>query len=353
MERSLSLVLDEMGKISLTLETMEAKKLDEFIIKNFNSSDEIRKKYKYKIQPFLEQYKDFITRVETDNNKKYNGSIVITELQNDLSIKKKKVLYKKQLIIFKEITKNKKFITALQNRDYINAINAEKNNEKYKRIFSDYYGIEIKFKCDSEDKFRRVMGQWRNSIKELHRYYDLIRTVLKEYKNRYKELELDSPAVIYSSYLAGQKVRYETELELEKQSDYRFEQAIRESFKNKAENVDDVKEPNRYINYADEEGYPGDLEHLNKSHISAQTIGEESFVSENRNYDLEYLNNVEDTIHNSEEPIRYQSGADEEGYPGDLERLDNSQYKVGDSDMFINKTKNFNNGHHRLFKFDN
>ena len=45
MERCLSLVLDKEAGISLTLEKMEAKALDEYISKNFTSSEDARKKY--------------------------------------------------------------------------------------------------------------------------------------------------------------------------------------------------------------------------------------------------------------------------------------------------------------------
>lgn len=277
MERSLSLVLDEMGNISLTLEKMEAKELDKYIIKNFNSSEEIRKKYEIKINDYLRQHQAFITKVEIYNDKRYAGSIVITELQNDLSVKKKKVLYKKDMIIFKEITKNKKFVTALQERDYINFHSAVKEHKPYKRIFSEDYGIEIKFKCHSIDKFNRIMGQWRNLIKDLDRYYEIVRTVLKEYKNRYKELGLDSPDVVYSKYLIA-------------------------------------KEEKR------------------KLEVSDKSTG---------------LNNK----NMIDEPIRYKSGADEEDYPGDLERWGTDQIRTEELEegMTNSKTKSLNNGHHKLF----
>lgn len=303
MERCLSLVLDEMGKISLTLEKMDSKKLDEYISKNFNSSEEIRKKYEKKIEPYLEQYKAFITKVELYNEKKYAGSIVITELQNDLTIKKKKVLYKKDMIIFREITKNKKFVLALENRDYINYRNAEKDGQKYDRIFSDYFGMEIRFRCTSDGKFNRTMGRWRNIIKDLNRYYDLVRRVLKEYKERYRDLGLDSPDVVYSKYLAGQEVRHLSLLEEEMQSDFEFAQAVKR----------------------------GDKQALDL------VIHEEEYRQENSK--------------EFEEPVRYKSGADEEDYPGDLERWDNSQVSTIEQEegMTNSKTKSLNNGHHKLF----
>lgn len=333
MERYLSLVLDEMGQISLTLEKMEARELDAYIIKNFNSSAEIRQKYSKEINLYLEQHKDFIAKVERDNNKKYAGSIVITELEDNLSIKKKKVLYKKDMIVFKEITKNKKFVSALQNRDYINYHAALKNNTRYDRIFNDYFGIEIRFKCVSDDKFNRIMGSWRNDIKNLNRYYDLIRTVLKEYKNRYKELKLDSPDVVYSKYLINKK---ETVKAKEVNEEFLSQD---EQFIEQPDILNIIEEPPRYVSGADEEDYPGDLEKNDNSQISTM--------------ELKYI--PEPEIREAEKIERFVSGTDEEGYPGDLERNDNSQISTIELEegMSFGKTKTLSNGHHKLFDFDN
>ena len=207
------------------------------------------------------------------------------------------------MIIFREITKNKKFVLALENRDYINYQSALKNEERYDRIFSDYFGKEIRFRCTSEAKFNRTMGQWRNAIKDLNRYYDLIRKVLKEYKERSRDLDLDSPDVVYSRYLAGQEVRYQSWLEEEKQSDYEFAQAVLKGDKQAidlASHIDDYKE---------------------------------------------------EKIDKMEEPVRYVSGADEEEYPGDLERWETSQVSTVELEegMSNSKTKSLNNGHHKLF----
>ncbi len=276
MERCLSLVLDKDCKISLTLEKMEAKSLDEYISKNFTSSEDIRKKYAKKIEPYLNDHQNFIKEVEDNNERHYAGSIVITELQDDLTVKRIKVLYKKDIRVFKEISKSKEFILAIENRDYINYINSIKNETKYNRIFSEYYGRELKFRSENPNNFKRVMGSWRNAIKESYRYYEIIRIVLKEYEQRYKELRLDSPTVIYSKYLQEKGLeRKNRELEEEitaldnLQKGDNFERSL-------LMHEDDYKkedEPIRYKTYADEDGYPGDLD-------DSYTLGQYSNIDE-------------------------------------------------------------------------
>ena len=112
--------------IQLTLETMESKELDAYISKNFNSSEEIRKKYASKINSFLEQYKSLIDRVEGETGRKFSGSIVVTELDENLILERKRVIYKREMILFRKVTSIKKFLLALEQRDYINKQSAIK-----------------------------------------------------------------------------------------------------------------------------------------------------------------------------------------------------------------------------------
>lgn len=254
MERSLSLVLNGRKSSTMLLQdvtylelvTMESKELDEFISKKFNSSDEIRKKYSSVIIPFLEKNSTFLTRVENETGKKYEGSIVITEFHDDLTIERKKVLYKRDMILFKEIIKNKKFMLVLENYDYLCSQSAYRNHEKYRRIFPEYYGKELRFHCFNDEQFRKIIGQWRTSLKQSSYYYDIVRTILKEYQSRYKELDLGSLDVIYSEYLGKKKKDNIASLEQE------F--AYFDSLKSEYEG------PKRYPKIYDEDGYPGDLE---------------------------------------------------------------------------------------------
>lgn len=281
MERCLSLVLDKEARISLTLEKMEARELDEYISKNFTSSEDVRKKYSKQIEAYLAGHQNFIKEVEENNGKSYAGSIVITELQDDLTVKRIKVLYKKDIRIFKEISKNKKFILAVENRDYINYINSIKNKENYYRIFAEYYAKELRFRSENPNHFKRITGSWREAIKESRYYYEIIRRVLKEYEQRYKELKLDSPTVVYSKYLEERSiVRKNKELEeeitsldnLQKGDSLEHSLLMHEDDYRKEDEGDLItdeeiamlfrkpEQPIRYKTYADEEGYPGDLD---------------------------------------------------------------------------------------------
>lgn len=281
MERCLSLVLDKEARISLTLEKMEAKALDEYISKNFTSSEDVRKKYSKQIESYLAEHQNFIKEVEESNGKSYAGSIVITELQDDLTVKRIKVLYKKDIRIFKEISKNKKFILAVENRDYINYINSIKNKENYYRIFAEYYAKELRFRSENLNHFKRITGSWREAIKESRYYYEIIRRVLKEYEQRYKELKLDSTTVVYSKYLEERSiVRKNKELEeeitsldnLQKGDSLEHSLLMHEDDYRKEDEGDLItdeeiamlfrkpEQPIRYKTYADEEGYPGDLD---------------------------------------------------------------------------------------------
>lgn len=334
MERYLSLVLDRDDNISLTLEKMEARELDIYISKNFNSSEEIREKYKHIIEPYLEQHKNYLA---SKTHKR--GRIVITELQENLITEEKRVVYKKSLIIFHEITKIKKFIDILQDRDYIRSA----NNEEYKRIFSPDYGVEIKFHTQSPNKYNKVMGRWRNVIKDYTLYYDLIRRVLKEYEEirlepMYKDLQLPTLDAVYSEYLKEKKKNLEQRRINALEKDEDLEEILKEIYEQ--ELLLQTEEPTRYKSGADEEEYPGDLERLDNSQSRIEKI----------DYAFENIP-IQKNLNQVEEPIRYKSGADEEEYPGDLERLDNSQISTLELYEGISngKTKTLNNGHHKLF----
>ena len=312
MERCLSLVLDKEARISLTLEKMESKALDEYISKNFVSSEDIRKKYSKQIETYLAEHQNFIKEVEENNGKRYAGSIVITELQDDLTVKRIKVLYKKDIRIFKEISKNKKFMLAIENRDYINYVNSIKNRENYYRIFLEYYAKELRFRSENPKHFKRIMGSWREAIKESKFYYDIIRRVLKEYEQRYKELKLDSPTVVYSKYLEERSIaRKNKELEEEitsldnlqkgdslersllvHETDYKKEDLITDE--DLAQLFKPVNEPVRYKTYADEEGYPGDLD-------DAYTPGHYSNMDKLVDEEEIFSNQKTKTLHNNDQ----------------------------------------------------
>ncbi len=261
MEWNLSLALDKNAQISLDLVHMESKQLDEYVSSVFISSEDVRKKYATQIEKFLDQHREFIKKIEADIHRPYAGGIVITELKEDLSVKKIKVLYKKDIVVFEEIIKNKKFILDLENRDYINFINAYKNNKEYSRLFADYYAKNIRFRSLEPKKFSRIINSWQKAIKESPRYYEIIRIVLKEYENRYKNLGLDSLTVVYSKYMKEKDLeRKSKELEMQSLDNLNNEENLELELLMYEEDYKSEKPPRRYKTYADEEGYPGDLD---------------------------------------------------------------------------------------------
>lgn len=264
MERCLSLVLDTEAKISLILEKMEARELDEYILENFTSSEDVRQKYSKQIDAYLTEYKDFIEEVEESNGKRCAGRIVITERQDDLSVNPIKVLYLKDIIIFKEVIRNRAFMLKIEKKDF-----EHKDLQDYRRIFSDYHGKGLYFKSERASQFNRIVNSWYAQVKSFNSCYEIIRRVLKIYKKISKDEGFDSPDVVYSKYLKEQytsrkikKLKEEFGLLEKFQDDDELEQYLLMNEYNHMEDVNshESEEPTRYKTYADEDGYPGDLE---------------------------------------------------------------------------------------------
>ena len=97
MKRYLSIVLDEKCMVSKTIIDGDSFKLDEYVSKRYNNSEEIRQEYDFIVDEFLERNKQMIENIEKKNNKKYRGQIVILEVLNDGSLKRVKVLYKNDM----------------------------------------------------------------------------------------------------------------------------------------------------------------------------------------------------------------------------------------------------------------
>lgn len=322
MTRSLTLLLNG-GKsntmpldqaISLNLETMDSRDLDDYVSKSFNSSEEIRKKYADQINPFLEKHRNLIEKIESETGRSFQGSIVITELDEKLMLERKRVLYKKDIIVFKEIIKKIRFLLAIVNRDYINWINAQKKGEKYTRLFPEYYGRSFNHYSDNNNQFQRIRGEWLNSVKDNPNYYEFIRRILKEYEGRYKGLGLDSPDVVYSKYLEDKERKKQERQE-----------AKQEAINSKEyENIPLVdSKPDRVPNFADEDGYLGDLEDWNSP--------------KKENDDIIVESNVDDEI-----VPRFPNDADEPGYTGDLEDWSRNTEEKG-------KTMTLHNNYSKMF----
>ena len=103
MESSLSLVLDEEGKISLTLFGGSNSEVDEYTIKNFASSEDVRKKYEKQINEFLLKNNNYFTVLANNIYKRTrvkNSEILelliysaYIEEQSKLEEKEKQIMY--------------------------------------------------------------------------------------------------------------------------------------------------------------------------------------------------------------------------------------------------------------------
>ena len=201
MERTLSLVLDDEGKLSLTLMCDEAVKIDEFITNRFENSDQIREHFKEQIDSFLEKNKNYLDSVSRKTGKKFRGRIVILEArENNKNIEyiEKRVLYKKHLVAFKELVKDentmKKFLQ-LENIGY--------NMYGFRRLISPFLSREIKYtnyKVISQTDFLR-----RELKKEKNNFYDILRLIIKAYESERKQRKLKTIDAIYKEYQNNKK----------------------------------------------------------------------------------------------------------------------------------------------------
>lgn len=172
MKRYLSIVLDEKCLVSKTIIDGDSFKLDEYVSKRYNNSEEIRNEYDFIVDEFLERNKQMIENIEKKNNKKYRGQIVILEVLNDGSLKRVKVLYKNDMEKIKnEILNNQNIM-----REYIRT---------HKKYFSDYVVYKSR-RVLSKTDYEHMISEWRKSVKDNKTYYDICRSILKFVENKEK-----------------------------------------------------------------------------------------------------------------------------------------------------------------------
>ena len=143
MERTLSLVLDEEGFESLTLMQDEAVKIDEFTTKKFEDSEQIREYFKPQIEAYLKENKNYIAKISQERGKLFRGRIVILELHerdNSLYFVEKRVLYKKNLVAFKEMVKDK-----LTMHRFLQLERIGFNQYGFRKLISPFLTREIKY----------------------------------------------------------------------------------------------------------------------------------------------------------------------------------------------------------------
>ena len=178
MERTLSLVLDEEGFESLTLMQDEAVKIDEFTTKKFEDSEQIREYFKPQIEAYLKENKNYIAKISQERGKLFRGRIVILELHerdNSLYFVEKRVLYKKNLVAFKEMVKDK-----LTMHRFLQLERIGFNQYGFRKLISPFLTREIKYtnyQVKSRVEFIR-----REIKRDKKDFYDILRIISKAYE---------------------------------------------------------------------------------------------------------------------------------------------------------------------------
>ena len=151
------------------------KEISEFTIKKEDSL-EIRKEFKNQVLKFNNKYND-------------NGDIVI--IDDELENKRIKVLYKKDIAVFKNIILNQKFIISTF-------------KSKLCKIYTEADFVDIRtFKGTSYEKY--IKQSFKNK-KTLPNYYDIVRKIISLYKEYIKDkIYLDTPNEIYIKYLKNKQ----------------------------------------------------------------------------------------------------------------------------------------------------
>lgn len=250
MERTLSLVLDDECKLSLTLMRDDAVKIDEFTTKKFENSDQIREFYKKQIDAFLEQNKNYINSITRSTGRKFRGRIVVLEAkENNKTIEyvERRVLYKKHLVAFKELIKDKGTMTKFLELEKIGY-----NQHGFRKLISPFLCREIKYtnyKVVSQTDFLR-----RELKRDKNYFYDVLRIMIKAYEIERKKRNLKTIDAIYK----------QTKTSKPKVSK---DPVVR--------TLEDDIEPNFYnidgISYHDEE-IPFDLDELSRMHSMGISI---------------------------------------------------------------------------------
>ena len=196
MERTLSLVLDDEGKLSLTLMHDDAVKIDEFTSKKFQNSDQIRDYFRKQIDEFLEKNKNYIDIVSKNTGKKFRGRIVVLEARennNSIEYIEKRVLYKKHLVAFKELVKDKNTMKRFLQLERIGY-----NERGFRKLISQHLCHEIKYTN------YRVVSQTDFLKKELKKdknnFYDILRIIIKAYEIERKYRKLKTIDALYKDY---------------------------------------------------------------------------------------------------------------------------------------------------------
>lgn len=143
----------------------------------FSDSSEIKRLYSEKIEKFMKEHEAYIKEIEKKTHKKETGDITIIE-QDQSGRRRRRVLYKKHLIVVEEIIR-----------------------EKYPILGIEKSGIKLETKQNS---------------KYSSEYLKTIRRIYRSYKEQYKSQDLPSPNEIYSDYInRTRKAEYSSYIQYE------------------------------------------------------------------------------------------------------------------------------------------
>lgn len=203
MERKLSLVLDDRGLVSLTLYRADNVVMDEYTTKNFESSDDIRKKYQKEIDEFLNKNQNYLNAIRNNSKRDFNGRIVLLQVDpnNITEFVEKKVLYKKHLIAFKQMCKDKGTMQEFSRLEKIGV-----NAYGLKKLVSPQIHREISY--DKTFNIKTRVNYIQRSLKNnKNNFYEILRIMIKAYKNQ-RAIRKNLPTIdkIYKDYLESKKV---------------------------------------------------------------------------------------------------------------------------------------------------
>lgn len=178
MERILSLVLDDRGYRSLSLMQDDANVIDNFTTKKFEDSEQIREYFKDEIKEYLQKNQKYIDLITSSTGRKFRGRIVILEIhehRTELEFIEKRVLYKKHLVAFKEMVKDK-----LTMKRFLKLEKIGYNEYNLRRLVSPFLEREINY---SNFKVVSRVELIRREIKrDKNNFFDILRIISKAYE---------------------------------------------------------------------------------------------------------------------------------------------------------------------------
>jgi len=190
MKRTLSLVLDDKGYRSLVLMDAESNLIDKFTSSNFESHEDIRTYFKDEIEKYLNDNQKYLDLIRSSSTRDFRGRIVILEeheYHGRVEYVAKRVLYKKHLVAFDKLVKDK----ATMQR-FLRLEKHGVNSLGLRNLISPFLAKEINtcnFKVVS--RVNLIQREIKNSKSN---FYDILRLMCKayEYERKYR---IDLPTI--------------------------------------------------------------------------------------------------------------------------------------------------------------